>query len=254
MPRCVECNFNIARIVHPETEVVEKCAACGRCCDRYYEFAYVQKWIDIVILERRAWIHVLFNQKELFLPLLLSALLSCLMEAYVVRTTSVYDNLRNSKFYLPAPLDSNLTATESLQLVRNLRQDVMPLMMYLSTWPTLFLYACVEYFLCLIVAIWVGVRSHGGGGSGEDDAMVTWATAVSLAYTAKLGYLVFLVWRIPIPLAVVVDFVFLMWAIQGFSVTANHSTRFFPVVAVALCAFTRVLFRHITGWSPQLIY
>ncbi|KAH9599612.1 Arv1 protein [Trypanosoma melophagium] len=255
MPRCIECGFDIARIVHPETEMVEKCAACGRCCDKYYEFARVQKWIDIVILERRAWIHVVFNQKNIFSSLLLAALISCLVEAYVVRTTSVYTLLQHNSVYLEKSIIENSSTLESLQIVRNLRSDMVPLMMYWSTWPALFLYACIEYLLCLMVAIWIGVRLQRGGDARQDEAMmITWAKTASLAHTAKLGYLLFLVWRIPVPLVVVVDFVFLLWTIRGFSITTNHSTRLVAFIAVSCCLFTRVIFRQITGWSPQFIF
>ncbi|ORC79831.1 protein ARV1 [Trypanosoma theileri] len=255
MPRCIECGFDIARIVHPETEMVEKCPTCGRCCDKYYEFACVQKWIDVAILERRAWIHVVFNQTNILPSLLLAALISCLVEAYVVRTTSVYALLQRKSVYLEKSIIENTSTLESLQIVRNLRPDMIPLMMYWSTWPALFLYACTEYLLSLVAAIWLGVQLKRGVDGGEDDAvMITWAKSVSLAHTAKLGYLLFLVWRIPIPLVVVVDFVFLLWTIRGFSITANHTTRFFAFIAVSVCLLTRVIFRHVTGWSPQLIF
>ncbi|KAF8300211.1 hypothetical protein TcYC6_0059850 [Trypanosoma cruzi] len=255
MPRCIECSAFVQRIVHPETEMVEKCVSCGRCCDKYYEFADVQKWIDVVLLERRAWMHVLFNQRGIFSSLFLASLVCCLIEAYVVRTTSVYADIRNRKILFPATPGSNLSGEDSLQLVRNLRSDMLPLMMYVDTWPTLFLYASMEYFLCLIAAVWIGVQTQRGDASGQDDAMTTWATSVSLAYTAKVGYLVFLVWRIPIPLVVVVDFLFLLWMVRGFSITASsHPSRFLAIAALVVSVLSRVLFRHLTAWSPQVIF
>ncbi|EKF32762.1 hypothetical protein MOQ_003384 [Trypanosoma cruzi marinkellei] len=255
MPRCIECSAFVQRIVHPETEMVEKCVSCGRCCDKYYEFADVQKWIDVVLLERRAWMHVLFNQRGIFLSLFLASLVCCLIEAYVVRTTSVYADIRNRKIFFSETPGGNLSGEDSLQLVKNLRPDMLPLMMYVDTWPTLFLYASMEYFLCLIAAVWIGVQSQRGDAPGQDDAMTTWATSVSLAYTAKVGYLVFLVWRIPIPLVVVVDFLFLLWMVRGFSITASsHPSRFLAIAAVIVSVLARVLFRHLTAWSPQVIF
>ncbi|RNF27626.1 protein ARV1 [Trypanosoma conorhini] len=256
MPRCIECNALVRRIVQPETEMVDKCVRCGRCCDKYYEFADVQKWIDVVLLERRAWTHVLYNQRGIFSSLFLAAVFCCLIEAYVVRTTCVYAELRGGKDLFSATQDSNWGGGEdSLQLVRNLRSEMLPRMMYPETWPTLFLYACLEYLLCLVSAVWLGVQSQRGVAPGQDDAMTTWATSLSLTYTAKLGYLVFLVWRIPIPLVVVVDFVFLLWMVRGFRVAAsNHPSRLLAVAAVTVTLLSRVLFRHFTGWSPQLIF
>ncbi|RNF12611.1 protein ARV1 [Trypanosoma rangeli] len=255
MPRCIECNSFVQRIVEPETEMVDKCVMCGKCCDKYYEFADVQKWLDVVLLERRAWIHVLYNQRDIFLSLFLAAVVCCMIEAYVVRITSVYADLRKNKFLFSATEERNLSREDSLQLVINLRSDILPLMMYPDTWPTLFLHACMEYFLCLVAAVWIGVQSQHGVASGQEDAMATWATSVSLTYTAKLGYVVFLVWRIPIPLVVVVDFVFLLWMVRGFSITAsNHPSRLLGIVAVAVPLLARVLFRYFTGWGPQLIF
>ncbi|PBJ69758.1 hypothetical protein BCY84_19464 [Trypanosoma cruzi cruzi] len=255
MPRCIECSAFAQRIVHPETEMVEKCVACGRCCDKYYEFADVQKWIGVVLLGRRAWMHVLFNQRGIFSSLSLASLVCCLIEAYVVRTTLVYADIRNRKIFFPATPGGNLSGEDSLQLVRNLRSDMLPLMVYVDTWPTLFLYVSMEYFLCLIAAVWIGVQSQRGDVPGQDDAMTTWATSVSLAYTAKAGYLVFLVWRIPIPLVVVVDFLFLLWMVRGFSITASsHPSRFLAIAALIVSVLSRVLFRHLTAWSPQVIF
>ncbi|KAF8296424.1 hypothetical protein TcBrA4_0068490 [Trypanosoma cruzi] len=176
-------------------------------------------------------------------------------EAYVVRTTLVYADIRNRKIFFPATPGGNLSGEDSLQLVRNLRSDMLPLMVYVDTWPTLFLYVSMEYFLCLIAAVWIGVQSQRGDVPGQDDAMTTWATSVSFAYTAKAGYLVFLVWRIPIPLVVVVDFLFLLWMVRGFSITASsHPSRFLAIAALIVSVLSRVLFRHLTAWSPQVIF
>ncbi|KAH8605447.1 putative Arv1 like family [Trypanosoma vivax] len=255
MPRCIECNTVVGRVVQPETESVEKCPTCGCCCDKYYEFARCQQWISVILLERRAWLHVIFNKRELGPVLLLTALLSCPLEAYAVRTASVYAALRLDGRTPRLRELANMSAVENFRLVQNLHPDMSSVMLYSATWPTLLLYACAEYLLIasVVVSFGIFVRLAGGAGAWRDAAVV-WATCVNLVHIAKLGLVVFLVWRIPMFLAPLVDIVACLWALRGFSVLTTRHSSFVGVIGTFLCISTRIAFRHITQWGPQLVF
>ncbi|AAZ10283.1 Arv1-like family, putative [Trypanosoma equiperdum] len=251
MLRCIQCNAAVYRIVQPENEVVEKCGTCGRRCDRYYEFSNCQKWISITLLEKPAWIHVLFNKKDIRATLFCTALLSRLIEAYVVRTSLVYGALRMLRSKGPV---SNVSSVATLQLFRNVNPKIEPLMAYQDTLPNIFICACGEYLLCLLVTVIFALHSWRRGGSALWDVVLTWMTCVNLAYSAKLCFVVFLIWRIPIALVSLVDLISLLWAARGFSLVENRYPPLFTSVVVLICtAATRYLFRSVTQWSPQLL-
>ncbi|CCD13489.1 unnamed protein product, partial [Trypanosoma congolense IL3000] len=191
MPRCIECNTVVDRIVQPENEVVEKCTTCHRWCDRYYEFTGCQKVISVILLERSAWIHVLFNRREIRSSLFFTALLSCMIESYVVCITTVFRTLRAMDAYKPLSLIANVTSVETLQLFRNMDPKVGERLLH-KTWPTIFVYACGEYALCLATATLLGLRSHPRSGATVWECVLTWMTCVNLAYSAKLCFVVFL--------------------------------------------------------------
>lgn len=250
MPVCIECGHAVPRIIKPDTETVERCDACGCVCDSYFEFGDVQIWVDVVLLRRKAWAHVLFNQADHYTTHVMFVL-CCIVEAIVVQNLTVLeaiphltDDLHNSSLYTA---DQQV---RSLQFVRILQSPFLPLMDYPSSIPHLLVFAMTESALVASVATWLGRFFY------RDYEYVArpWFIEAALASYAKLSYGLFLIWAMPPSLLPMVDFVYMLWLGCAFTVLGFERHWLYPLIAVSACVFTRFLFRYLTKWCPQVLY
>lgn len=249
MPVCIECGYGVPRIIQPDTGTVERCGGCGCVCDSYFEFGDVQVSIDVVLLRRRAWAHVLFNRTDHY-TMHVIFVLCCVVEAVVVHSLTVLEaipqvteDLHNSSLYT-----SDLQV-RSLQFVRILQSPFLPLMNYPSAIPYLFIFSLTESALVASVATWLGRFFYGNYAS----AARPWFIEAAVASYAKLSYVLFLIWAMPPSLLPMVDFVYVLWLGCAFTVLGFERHWLYPLIAVAACVFARFLFRHLTRWSPQLL-
>ncbi|CCW71030.1 unnamed protein product [Phytomonas sp. Hart1] len=239
MPRCIECEVTVERIINVKTNTVEKCPCCGLSCDTYYEFGTTQKWIDAVLLQRSAWVHILFNE-DVRLPIHLAfAIACCFIEAFVVRS-----------FYVITSFSADTAPT--LQIVKIVKGPLYPMMNYATTLPKLFSYALSEHFLLLAAMTWVGSRSTLKGVNYE-QVFSTWVKAISIATSVKLLYCLFFIWNISLSLLWLIDGLFCVWIIRGFLTLMSDKSLYYVIPRVLLCIGCRVLFRHLTGWCSQII-
>ncbi|AIN99112.1 hypothetical protein LPMP_252500 [Leishmania panamensis] len=250
MPVCIECGHGVPRIIKPETKTVELCGECGRICDTCCEFGDVQIWIDVVLLRRRAWAHVLFNQTDYYTKLIIF-LLCCVVEAVVVQNLTVLEaitffmgDLQNSSLYTPE------RQVRSLQLVRIIQSSFLPLMSYPSSIFRLFVFTFTENVLVASIATWLGRFFYPSYGHRER----LWFMEAALASYAKLSYFLFLIWAIPPSMLPMVDFVYILWLGCAFTVLGFGHHWLYPVVTVLVCVFARGMFRYLTKWSPQLLW
>lgn len=254
MPRCIECEVDISRTIDPETNTVRRCPNCGRRCDIYYEFSEVQICINLLLMQRRAWLHVLFNHPYSLKSCIIQALSACFLESFIARTLFVIRVCAKSDCYTRLPSDTfhDDAWTKSLQFVNVLQSPMMPMMNYMRTLPLFFLYSSVEYFLLIVIAVCTGKRFCESKDRYE-DTLERWVRIVSMATTVKLSYILFLIWIIPTSIIVVVDVLFFMLLFRGFlSLFAGASwPRALP--AVILCIAARIAYRQWTGWNSQLM-
>ncbi|KPI86647.1 hypothetical protein ABL78_4262 [Leptomonas seymouri] len=249
MPMCIECGHAVPRIIKPDTETVERCGKCGFVCDSYFEFGDVQVWIDVVLLRRKAWAHVLFNQSHHY-TMHAVLVLCCIIEAVVVHSLHVLEaiphltnELYNSSLYTP---DHQV---RSLQFVRILQSPFLPLMHYPSAIPHMLVFVLAENALIASMATWLG-RSFNRN---YEYTARPWFMEAALASCAKLSYVLFLIWAMPPSLLPMVDFVYLLWLGCAFTVLGFERHWLCPLIAVVTCVFARFLFRYLTRWSPQVL-
>eukprot|EP00796_Vickermania_ingenoplastis_P001062 gene1062-632_t len=190
MPQCIECGHFMEEAIHPETRTVNRCPNCDKVCDTYYEFDEVQKWIDVALLRRRAWAHILFNERSIFLK----------------------------SIYVELPL-----RVSSLHLVRIIKGPYFHMMNYTATLPRLIFYAIQEFVLLSVAAAWMGniLRSRSG------NPLRRWIFAVSLAVSSKFSYCIFLTWVTPTHLLPIVDGIFFLWLTRAFRILLSISTLCF---------------------------
>lgn len=219
---------------------VNRCPHCNRVSDTYYEFDAFQKWIDVALLRRRAWAHILFNEREIFQLSICTALFCCLVEAFVVRSTSV--------LLSHAPLHHQDESLLSLQLVRLIKGPYYSSMNYMTTLPRLTFYAIQEYVLIAVAAAWMGSRVRS-----SKNSLRRWVFVVSLATTSKLSYLFFLTWVAPSSLLPIVDVVFLLWLARGFRTLLYHQSWMLSVLFVSVCVLGRWVLRYASLWAPQIL-
>lgn len=245
MPQCIECGFFIDQVINPETRTVNRCSHCDRICDTYYEFDEVQKWVDVALLRRRAWTHILFNEQKVFAMAVYVTILCCFLEAFVVRSSAV---LRSAP---PPPLTDAAVLT-SLQLVRIIKGPYLSMMRYTSTLPTLIVYAVQEFALVAGTGAWIGntIRSPHPT---QHNPLRRWVLVVSLAHASKLCYVFFLIWMTPSSLLPIVDLIFFLWLVRGFRALLTDQSWFVTFACAILCALVRGIFRFATGWAPQLL-
>eukprot|EP00796_Vickermania_ingenoplastis_P009234 gene9234-6487_t len=218
MPQCIECGHFMEEAIHPETRTVNRCPNCDKVCDTYYEFDEVQKWIDVALLRRRAWAHILFNERSIFLKSIYVVLLCCCIEAFVVRSNAVLSSVT-------AASDAGTAASglSSLHLVRIIKGPYFHMMNYTATLPRLIMYAIQEFVLLSVAAAWMGniLRSRSG------NPLRRWIFAVSLAVSSKFSYCIFLTWVTPTHLLPIVDGIFFLWLTRAFRILLSISTLCF---------------------------
>lgn len=255
MVRCVECLTLVQRIINPDTNTVERCPLCGESVDKYVEFGSTQRWIDIALLQKQAWVHSICNEERVTLHYVLLALMCCSLEAFVVATYSVLSSL------LPEGGDGTLesgTAEEPfgfpLQVVKVLQSPKwLEAMSYPSAVPPLMFYAAMEYLLLLAVGVWLGTQLCSKGGKYE-EVLTQWVRAVSLASAVKVGYSIFLIWKVPVSLLPLLDYLFFVWLARGiFVLTIDHSWAY-GVPGIALCLAARTFFRQLTHWNAAMLF
>lgn len=242
MPACIECGFYVEHILDLDTRTVIRCPHCDRSSDIYYECDVVQKWVDVALLRRRAWAHILFNDRELFLKSIYVALFCCFLEAFVVYSNTV---LRSQ-----VVSSSNEDALQSLQLVHIIKGPYFSLMNYTSALPSLLFFSVEEYFLISVAAGWMGsiMRRH------FSNPLQSWVFVVSLATSSKLCLMIFLTFMTPSSLLPIVDLIFFLWLTQGFRILLRDQSLVLAFVCVFVCALSRFSLRFASGWAPQLFW
>lgn len=245
MPRCIECGCEVDHIVSAETQTVELCRHCGRSCDTYFEFGDVQKLLDVVLLRRRAWIHVLCNAGST-VPQLLLPFVSCLLEAVVVRNLSVLKSLSNSE------VASLLPHGNSLQLVPLAQSPIWERMHYRYTIAPLFFYSVVEFALIVVGSMWMGTHLR----SNEEkyqDVLLRWLQCGCFASCSKLVYALFLVWSIPPTMLCLCDISYFVWLGCGFNALIHKRSWLYSIMGVLLCVGVRALYRYVTKWTTTVM-
>lgn len=249
MPVCTACCQSVQRTVKPDTKTVERCPHCGRICDTYEEFGDVQIWIDVLLLRREAWAHVLFNKQQ-YLNRLVVLLICCAVEALVVNNLNVLRsfprmgiNAESSILYTP---EGNV---RSLQLVRIFQCPLFSQMSYSAHLPQLFISSLTENMLVASVATWLGYLLH----AQNDHFSQPWFLEVAVASHIKLCYCLFLIWTVPPSLLPVVDFMYIIWFGRALTVLTFDRHWFFSILSVASCIGVRCCYRSLTQWAPQVI-
>ncbi|EPY31596.1 hypothetical protein STCU_02688 [Strigomonas culicis] len=237
--RCVECATPVGRIVNPETQTVEKCTACGESSDVYYEFGDTQLWVDLSLLQKRAWIHILYNKNDTSLRYLEAALIGCLFEAFVVAV-------------LTRCWDDGTLQLHSLQAVKVFHAPPAEAMLYLQSFPHFLVYSVCEHLLCVVFFIWVG-NCLSPSGVHYKDTVELWMRAAHLIGCVKLIYVLFFIWMIPLSILPIVDLFALAWLLRLFSVMLMDRSKLLSLPAVAVAIVPRLLFRYLTGWCPPVI-
>lgn len=242
MYQCIECRHHLTEIINSHTRTVHRCPNCDEICDSYYECDEIQKWIDVILLRRRAWVHILFNEDDL-VTIICCAVLCCGLEAFIVRSKNVL--LAHSP---NLPKGEDISGISHLQLVRNIKSPYFSLMEYASTLPFLIASAIEEYILLTVAAAWIGNTI----GRAYAKPLSRWVLVVALANASKAGYTFFLIWMTPPFLLSIIDLVFYLWLFRGFLTLFPQQSSFIPLTCVAVCALTRGLFRFASGWAPQI--
>lgn len=242
MPSCIECGFYMEHIIDLDTRTVIRCPQCDHSSDIYYECDVVQKWVDVALLRRRAWAHILFNDRDLFLKSIYVALFCCFLDAFVVYSNTVLRSQLASS--------SNEVALQSLQLVRIIKGPHFSSMNYASALPSLFFFSVEEYFLISVAACWMGsiMRRH------FSNPLRSCVLVVSLATASKLCLMIFLTFMTPSSLLPIVDLVFFLWLTQGFRILLRDQSLVLAFACVFVCALTRFSLRFASGWAPQIFW
>lgn len=229
----------MGRIVNPDTQTVDKCPVCGESSDIYYEFGDTQLWIDLSLLQKRAWIHILYNKNDKSFRYLEAALTGCLFEAFVISVlTRCWED---PHFHL-----------QSLQIVKIFHSSPTETMLYLQSFPHFLVYSICEHMLFVVFFIWVG-NCCSPTGAQYKDTVKQWMRAAHLIGCVKLIYALFLIWMIPLSILPIVDFFALAWLLRLFSVLLIDRSKILSLPAVVMALMPRLLFRYLTGWCPPVI-
>lgn len=242
MPECIECGFIMDHVVEVDARSVVRCPQCDRASDIYYECDVIQKWIDVALLRRRAWAHILYNEPALFLQSIYIALFCCLLEAFVAQSSHVINTQSVSSVDPVIPL-------HYVQVVRIIKGPYFSSMHYTSTIPSLLFFSVEEYILISVAAAWMGtlLRRH------SSHPLRRWLFVVGLANSSKVCYLIFLTFLTPSTLLPIVDVIFFVWLAQGFRTLLRDQPQVMALSCVFVCAFTRFLLRFASGWAPQFL-
>lgn len=233
------------KIVDKDARTVARCPYCDRTSDIYYECDVVQKWIDVALLRRRAWAHILFNE-DLFLTSIYVSLFCSFLEAFVAHSNAV---LREQT--VSSSSDSPLTppSLNSVQLVRIIKGPYFSFMNYTRSIPLRTFFAVEEYIFMSVGASCMGniVRPH------SSYSFRRWLYVVSVANLSKLCYMIFITFMTPSSLLPIVDLIFFFWLAQGFRTLLRDQPQVMTFMCVFMCAFARFLLRLTTGWAPQFL-
>lgn len=250
MPQCIECGCGMKAVINPETQTVNRCPSCDLACDTYYEFDVVQRWIDISLLRRRAWSHILFNEEALYYHIeYIIAIVCCGFEAFVVRSLDVMRAAERSPQLASLKEVKGAAALSSLNLFRIISSPLFPYMHYMDSLPRLFFFSIQELVLLAVTAAWMGNMIQ----SRSSIPLRRWVFVVALAAASKTTYTFFLFWMTPTSLLPIVDGIFVLWLARGFRTILVHHSWFLTFLCVGACVLTRVLLRFATKWSPQLL-
>ncbi|CAD2217437.1 protein ARV1 [Angomonas deanei] len=243
MSRCIECGQEVPRLINPDTQTVEHCDACDSSVDLYFEFNSLHLWIDMILLQRRAWIHILYNSNKTIKHYLQGACISCFLEAFVSRSKLVITKR------------SATPELESIQIVKIAESPISSYMNYTHTLPTLFVFSASESIFILSMLIWFGKHFEPKGGLYK-NVIERWVKAACIATNVKMFYALFLVWVIPLSALQIVDYIYFIWLFRAVSVMVLGKSVYFSVLHVAILSLLvgcRIFFRYVTEWSPQII-
>lgn len=261
MPRCTNCSHHVPQLVRTEqgVVVVVRCDRCDTQCDPYLELVGVQKCLDVFLLRRMAWSHVVNNLQDAWKVLVPLVLLCVALETY---TSAVFESyaalLRGSGGVASVSHADHFWQRPTLKLVDNLQSSRNTLVIHGSTMGETYLYGLLEYIFVTLTITWGCSWSAvitGGDGSDLEMRRVLGKSfsATAVLWSLKLVFGLFLLWDIPLYLVVTVDTLSLLWLLRAVRTISPRSTVTSSVVVCLLAVGARFGFRGVTRWCPLYI-
>lgn len=275
MPRCTNCSHHVAELVRTEhgALVAVRCPWCDTQCDPYLELDGVQKCLDVFLLRRMAWSHIVHNMQDAWRVLVPLVLLCVVLETYTAGVIESYTRL------LRAALTSDSGSSSSngggsalvgdafwqhptLKLVDNLQPARDGLVIHVGSICEAYLYGLLEYvFVTLTITwgcSWSAMMSGGNNDGSSNDAEMRRVlgksfTATAVLWSVKLVFALFLLWDIPPYLVVAVDALSVLWLLRAVRTIAPRSPVTASVIVCALAVGARFGFRGVTRWCPLYI-
>lgn len=156
----------------------------------------------------------------------------------------------------------------TLQFIPNIHPPRLHIISF-SRMPVLVLYSLLEFFFVWIAFMWSGsflvtpnnlkeptaqpqVPSAAPQGPKQNNA-TPWGKTMMLATAAKLLYVPFLVWNIPVYLTAAVDVTYALWLLQALQTLAPRSAIGPNLVVLAIGIGLRCVFRGVTRWCPFFV-
>lgn len=133
-------------------------------------------------------------------------------------------------------------------------------------------YGVFEYLLITVVAAWCGSwfgASIKSASASQGSVLLHWVLGIGLVWSAKLSYLFFLIWNVPLYLVIVVDALSILWLFQAVATAlrvgrmaverntalvedwAPFKGRALLITVVVIG--TRFLYRSFTTWNSLFL-
>jgi hypothetical protein len=260
MPRCTNCALHVPELVRTEQGVlvVVRCIRCDTQCDPYLELVGVQKCLDVFLLRRMAWSHIVHNLNDAWRVLAPLVFLCVVLETYTAGVIESYSHLlRVGGGGVTSLTDVAFWQHPTLKLVANLQPARNGLVIHLGPMCEAYLYGLLEYIFVTLTITWGCSWSAvvGSGSDSNNDAEMRRVLGKSFAATAvlwsvKLVFALFLLWDIPLYLVVAVDALSILWLLRAVRTIAPTSTVTSSLIVCALAVGARFGFRGVTRWCP----
>ncbi|CUG44509.1 transmembrane protein, putative [Bodo saltans] len=261
MPRCTNCDSHVAELVRTEQGVlvVVRCSHCDTQCDPYLELVGVQKCLDVFLLRKMAWSHIVHNLKDAWRVLVPLVFLCVVLETYTAEVIESYSQLLRVGGSGTSLTEEGFWQHPTLKIVDNLQPARNGLVIHLGAMCEAYLYGLLEYIFVTLTITWGCSWSAMVGGGGSDGAnndaemrrvLGKSFSATAVLWSVKLVFALFLLWDIPLYLVVAVDALSILWLLRAVRTIAPRSTVTSSLIVCALAVGARFGFRGVTRWCP----
>lgn len=249
---CLTCRTPIDSLVKIENkvQVAARCGRCDRVADIYVERDTVTLLLGLLLLHQAAWTHVVYNVKvsdrwRTLFTVSCVALLGCVLESFAESVLTL-TNLDTLRFVTVAPSLQRQGSVFWNSMGRNL------------------IYSVAELMLTSLCLLW-GVQHNAMAISQPDKSssrtgtpqqapsIISCLRGVLAVPCAKLIYVLFLVWDLPLYLLVVMDIVSVLFSYMAARGTLGPAYVAQPALVGAVGLAARTVFRLITKWRPVSI-